>query len=183
MSRIDEGYEPDDTESFLRSCAFTANIRRAEAGKKGKRFFAELEAALLALPDKKLANGALTRPPRTMTVDGFEVLRFFPDWKDCGEYCALGAVAVKRAMDAGKTKLQALKELADEDEEDDYDMGWDKIEGAAAHLRISMPLAYAIVDENDEGGPHNETPEQRYERVLAWVRRKLCAVENPRTGR
>jgi hypothetical protein len=182
MSRIDDGDGPDDTESFLRACAFQGNVRRAVAGKKGRKFFQELEAALLALPEKKLASGVLTRPPRTMMVEGFEVLRFLPDYEPRGEYCALGAVAVKRAIDAGKTKLEALKDLnqVDPDDEDDefgtYGMGWDKIDEAAAHLKISMPLAFAVVDQNDEGGPHEETPEQRYDRVLSWVRRKLGQV-------
>lgn len=176
MSRIDDWDGPDDTESFLRSCAFTHNIEQALRGKKGRAFFLELEAALLAMPEKRLAAGALTRPPKTIMVEGFEVLRFIPDWKERGEYCALGAVAVKRAMDSGKTKLQALKDLDQSDPYDDEDegMGFDKIEGAADNLKISTPLAYGIVDANDERGRGDETPEERYERMLAWVRKQLA---------
>lgn len=178
MSRIDECDDgPEDTESFLRMCAWQGNIRRAVAGKKGRAFFVELEAALLALPEKKLTKGALARAPRTIEVNGFEVLRFMPEeLLERGEYCALGAVALKRALDKGIPRAEALKMLDDTDEFDDEDggYGFEKIEEAAAHLKICTPLAYKVVDINDESGPHDETPEQRYVRVLAWVRKKLA---------
>lgn len=183
MSRIDDGDGPDDVESFLRACAFQGNVKRAVAGKNGRKFLLELEASLLALPEKKLTAGALTRAPKTIEVGGFEVLRFIPDHTDRGEYCALGAVAVKRAMDKGMTKLEALKDndqsaFYDEEEEECGSMGWEKIDEAAFGLKISMPLAYAVVYQNDERGPRDETPEQRYERVLGWVRAQLAKVQS-----
>lgn len=177
MSRIEEGDGPEDTESFLRMCAFGGNVRRAVAGKKGRAFFQELEAALVALPEKRLTSGALTRAPRTMEVNGFEVLRFIPEeYLGRGEYCALGAVCLKRDLDQGIPRMESLKRHDDTDGEDDDEGGFsnfEKIEEAAAGLKISTPLAYAVVEQNDFNGPHDETPEQRYERVLAWVRRKI----------
>lgn len=180
MSRIEEGDGPDDTESFLRMCAFDGNVRRAVAGKKGRAFFAELEAALVALPEKRLAKGALTRSPRTIEVNGFEVLRFMPeDQLPRGEYCALGAVLVKRDLDKGVSKIESLRRHDDTDGEDDEDLSpsFEKIEEAAAGVGICTPLAYAVIEQNDFWSPDHETPEQRYARILAWVRKKLAAPE------
>lgn len=177
MSRIEEGDGPDDNESFLRMCAFDGNVRRAVAGKKGRAFFVELEAALVAMPDKRLAKGALTRAPRTIWVEGFEVLRFMPEeLLGQAECCALGAVALKRDLDQGIPKLESLRRHDDTDGEDDPEMmsaSFSKIEDAAADLKICTPLAYAVIEQNDFYSPDKETPEQRYVRILAWVRKKL----------
>ena len=55
MSRIEEG-DYDDTASFLRGCAFSANCDRAVEGRKGQRILLELEEALLAMPDLLQSN-------------------------------------------------------------------------------------------------------------------------------
>lgn len=174
MSRVGD-WEPDDNESFLRACAFDANGERAILGRRGQRFMRELEAALLSLPEKKLAAGTLTRPPKTMTVAGFEVLRFYQDSKEYGEYCALGAVALKRAMDSGKDKLTALRDLNQNDDQDDDDdesyMGYEKIDGAAFLLGIPTPLAWKIVCANDECAPSD--PEERWAYMLRWVHARI----------
>jgi hypothetical protein len=178
MSRIDD-CEPDDNEGFLRACAFDANGKRAILGRRGQKFMRELEAALLELPEKKLAAGVLTRPPATMVVCGFEVLRFDLDFHERGEYCALGAVALKRAMDSGKEKLDALRELNQndpDDDDDEYSMGYEKIDEAAYLLGIPTPLAWKIVCANDESAP--DDPAKRWAYMLQWVRSRI----RPRAG-
>ena len=172
MSRIGD-YEPDDNESFLRACAFDANGQRALLGRRGQRFMRELEAALLSLPEKKLTAGTLTRPPKTMGVAGFEVLRFDQDCKEYGEYCALGAVALKRAMDSGKAKLDALRDLNQNDPDDDDDsfMGYQQVDEAAYLLGIPTPLAWKIVCANDECAPSD--PAERWEYMLRWARSRI----------
>jgi hypothetical protein len=165
MSRIDTNWEPDDQESFLRSCAFQGNVARAVAGKKGRKFFQELEAALLALPEKRLLRGVMANTAvHAETPDAVGV-------------CALGAVALSRAIAEGKEPDAAIAEIAESFDPDEG--GWYLIEQGAAALRISMPLAYAVVEENDEGGIGKETPEDRYSRVLAWVRERLREPGNP----
>ena len=168
MSRISDGYEPDDTASFLRSCAFSHNVDQALKGKKGQKFLRELEAALIALPQKRLIAGVLARSK----VEGA---------KFCGDVCALGAVALKRAVDAGTPREIALQELAlfagTGDEEEDGYSAWQMIEESSHLLKISMPLGYNVVDFNDEGGPGGfETPEHRYDRVLRWAQTRLQVV-------
>ena len=176
MSRIGD-CEPDDNESFLRACAFDANGQRALLGRRGQRFMRELEAALMALPEKRLAAGTLTRPPKTMVVAGFEVLRFDLECHEHGEYCALGAVALKRAIDSGKAKLDALRELNQNDPDDDDDessMGYDKIDGAAYLLGIPTPLAWKVVCANDESAPGD--PAERWKYMLRWVRARIRPI-------
>lgn len=162
MSRIEE-YEPDDTASFLRCCAFSGNVRRAVAGKKGRKFLLELEAALLALPEKRLSKGAMaaaredfeTYPPKPPVATG--------------EVCALGAVAVARALAAGKDRMKVLQGLSEKF--DPEESGWELTKMAAKELDICHPLAWAVVYRNDECSA--QTDEERYEKVLEWVRAKL----------
>lgn len=162
MSRIDEDWEPTCIEDELRGWAFQANIRRAVAGKKGRKFLLELEAALLALPAKRLALGAMAASEGLGGFDGKPIVA-------TGDVCALGAVAVARAVSAGKSRDAALHELAEKF--DPEERGWKLTQDAASHLKICHPLAYAVVWNNDLS--HRLTPEERYEKVLAWVRAKL----------
>jgi hypothetical protein len=160
VSRIDD-YEPDDTAGFLASCAFDANIRRAVAGKKGQKFLRELEVVLVSLPQKRLALGAMAESKEN--YEGYPPTRSpIPT----GEVCALGAVAVARAVAAGRDHAAILKGLAKDFSPDRP--GWELTKAAGEHLGICHPLAYEVVYHNDECGA--KTPEERYEKVLAWVR-------------
>ena len=53
------------------------------------------------------------------------------------------------------------------------DGGSEAIRQAAGALDLVYPLAYELAYQNDEMGDHEETPEARYERILAWVRKQL----------
>lgn len=162
MSRVDDGYEPDSVEDELRSWAFQGNMDRSLAGKKGQKFLRELEAALVALPVKRLSKGALAA---CRDVDSPKV------YEPTGDVCALGAVAVGRAVAAGKTREQALEEIALKFHPENFCTGWE-LTGEEAHLlKICHPLAFAVASENDECCV--ATPEARYEKVLAWVRSNL----------
>lgn len=161
MSRINEDWEPDCVEDELRAWAFQGNCRRALAGKKGRKFLQELEAALLALPMKRLAHGVIASSEEERIPEKVLVAT--------GDVCALGAVAAAREEAAGVPRIEALSKLAKKfDPEEDE---WAQTTEAAHHLKICHPLAYEIVFENDRA--RRETPEQRYERVLAWVREQL----------
>jgi hypothetical protein len=167
MSRIDDDYEPNSIEDELRMWAFWSNQKRAIAGKKGRKFLLELEAALVALPEKRLANGVMAASEEEWTPKQVVVAT--------GDVCALGAVAAARAVAAGEPRHEALQKLAEEF--DPSEAGWTLTKQAGDHLKICHPLAYAVVECNDEGGGSRETPEKRYERVLAWVREKLKVTE------
>ena len=121
-----------------------ANCRRSIRGKKGQAALRELEAALQALPHPRLGYDVLVEPT--------------------GEVCAIGAMMVQRRIAAGMSREQAIAECSNVDSCDTQEAGeW-----------IGMPslVAWSAAVENDEY--RRETPEQRYERMLAWVRGYLA---------
>lgn len=144
MSR--SGYSEDlDNWALIRwRGAVTAAIR----GKRGQALLKEMEAALLALPEKVLCSGDFARAAE-------------------GEVCALGSVALKRKMDNGKSVAEALQEL-----EKEFPDGT-----AAEEVNVEFGIAEAMAKEityvNDEHGPYQCTPAQRYEVVLEWVREHI----------
>lgn len=164
MSRIDD-YEPSDTAGFLRSCAFGHNVEQATNGKKGRKFLEELEAALIAMPEKRLAKGVMADADEDSVPLGT-----VPEPN--GEVCALGAVALARMVKLGVPREVALKDLVKKF--DPSETNWQLQKIAAGELKISHPLAYAVIYTNDECYPR--TPEARYEKVLTWVRAKLKGV-------
>ena len=82
------------------------------------------------------------------------------DWLDVetGDVCALGALAKARGV--------AASEMPDEYE--------DGAEAARDLLGIVYPLAFTIIEANDEA---RVTPEQRYELVLEWVERRIMCFD------
>ena len=119
---------------------YAANCERSLRGRKGQVALRELEAALQALPHPQLGHDVLVEPT--------------------GEVCAIGAMMVQRRIDAGMSREQAIAECSNVDSCDTQEAG----------ERIGMPslVAWSAAVENDEY--RRETPEQRYERMLAWVR-------------
>lgn len=116
-------------------------VARAIHGKRGQAFMREMEAALAALPAKRLITGNLV------------------SYGDC---CALGAVALARELD-----VDGLAE---------YDLDRDIM---ADTFGIAPAMVAEIMFENDEAGSYlGETPERRYDRVLAWVRSEMEGGEH-----
>lgn len=132
---------------------FQANCRRSINGKAGQKSLRELEAALLALPEKRLIADELENAD--------------------GEVCAIGAIKKYRGV------------VVDADPED--------MESVGVELGMPRLVAWKVVCLNDvdidgryveaQGPIHRHqgrpcvfvpvTPEQRYEQVLAWVRRQI----------
>jgi hypothetical protein len=117
-----------------------ANCDRSLHGKSGQRALRDLEAALLALPDKRLIVGLLT--------------------DDEGGVCAVGAYAQYKGVD-----------LLQYDPEDSAEL----VGMAAGMPRL---VAWAVVEHNDFIFDRDDpTPEERYTRVLHWVRHLLAPRE------
>lgn len=185
MGRQFEG-ECDDTESWLRACAWGWNERQALRGKKGVAFLKELAASLLALPEKRLIYREFAVSAATVAKDAAafnsDVARAIAEGRthsyaerrfETAGVCALGCITLKRKMDKGLTREQAEAEIEKE-------MGHDQdangaMETAAEKLKIKGVLAYAVMEANDgyEGEHDKMTPEQRYTHVLAWVQKKI----------
>lgn len=139
-----------------------ANCRRSLQGKTGQQELRELEAALAALPVKRLIHGALE--------------------DEHGGVCAIAAYAKHKGHDiskadpedesdivgieAGMPRLVAWKVVEMNDLRfDDY--YWDTAEGPTW-------------DPFSKGGGYQVrlpcTPEKRYELMLAWVRSELLVA-------
>ncbi len=75
-----------------------------------------------------------------------------------GCVCTLGAVGVARNLD--------MSAVWDGDQE-----------GVAALFGLPRAMACEIMWENDECGPYNETPEQRFQRMRSWIVSNLKSAE------
>jgi hypothetical protein len=132
-------------------------VNRATYSKRGQAALKELEQALLALPEKKLIDGLL--------CDGVGV-------------CAVGALAAYREVKGGKTWDQAfaiLDESGHYDIEDGEEASLDETAYFARDkLKMALSLAWEVAFNNDHGyGSMAKTDEERYERMLTWVRARI----------
>ncbi len=150
--------ELDEEDRPGQPALWQANCERSMRGRAGQRELRELEAALLALPEKRLIGDRLT--------------------DDEGGVCAIGCYAKHKGLDlsrfdpyesdevgvaAGMPRLVAWKVV------ELNDVTLDTVWAVAADPLNRPETAY-------QGGiPHvrDMTPEERYEKVLAWVRSRL----------
>lgn len=153
----------DDEDYPGQFALWDANCRRSMNGRAGQRALREFEAALLALPTKRLIHGRLT--------------------DDEGEVCAIACYAKHKGVDVSK--------FDPEDESDDVGIAagmphlvaWQVVALNDIHLDTVWEVAEGPLQRGHgtyKGGIpliRNMTPEERYERVLAWVRARLVASE------
>lgn len=147
-----------------------ANCLRSLQGKKGQTALRELEAALLALPEKRLIAEKLEDSD--------------------GQVCALGALA--------KHKGHSIPAIETEDEWWDESGHAEEMEEFGVSLGMPRLVAWKVVAKNDieiDGhyvnlpGPYRwfqeqqnlrayvpVTPEIRYQKMLAWVQRQIQAA-------
>ena len=149
MSR--SGYDDDcDGWDLIR---WRGAVQSAIKGKRGQAFLRELRDALLALPEKSLCTDDVAR--RSSAAD--------PD----GQVCAIGALALKRKMDAGQSRVDAITVLIDE---------FRGVEGGeilAESFNIAGALAKELMFVNDED-LYEVDPPKRYAHVLAWVESQIA---------
>jgi len=122
-------------------------VRAAMRGKRGLAFLRELESALVALPRQRLIQGELCSEENG-NVD----------------VCAIGSVLLARRLKAGESPSAAAKAIR---VLDPYDAGV-----IADEAGIARAMACELAELNDEGGG-GETDEQRYERILRYVRAEI----------
>lgn len=155
MSRIiDCDNDPDYNNAYeLAERAFLNHVD----GRRGQAVLKEMEISLLALPNKRLIYSKF--------CDGTDV-------------CNLAALALKREMDKGKTRDEALKFLKEIEEkwiEEDIDFGshGESITEAAKLLQILPSMAFHAIYANDEDAGSQVTPEERYTICLKWVQDQI----------
>ena len=120
-----------------------ANCDRQIASKKGQAAMRELEAALIAMPNKRLIKEGVACE---------------------GELCTVGVLVVAIKVRKGADQDVLISELEDVDEDTD---DWAEREG------VPRLVAWKLVELNDILGNASETPEHRYERVLDYVRSEI----------
>jgi len=158
MSRISYSEEEDYPGQFN---LWQANCQRSIAGKQGQAVLRELEAALVALPNRRLQS-------HIVACDG--------------DVCAVGAfLLMRKAKEVGSVD-EAQRQLEAEmgSEEDQCDIETDELGIEAGMPRL---VAWKLVELNDIHFDYKWdaqankcveiTPEERYDRILAWVRSKL----------
>lgn len=172
MSRFEE-YDYD--EFFPNQAEFWhANVKRALAGRRGRKALAEMREALLALPEKRLIAGALC------TVGGVEQRSTSYDFyredltdkiESEGEgVCAIGAYLWFKKVKAGvdpQAAFDALPTLLDSE-------GGAGVATADAGRAagLTFTLAWTLASRNDSAF-YRLTPEQRYSAFMEWLDEQL----------
>lgn len=153
MSRFDhEGDEWFPNQWWL----YEANMQRCFSGVAGQQKLREVREALLALPRKRLISTRLA--------------------DEQGDVCLVGALALHKAEDP-KTELQLLAEHITEEmaEWDSYEVEQRTLgTGKTLGLKETMVVELSYTNDNSH---RDQTPEERYERVLAWVDSLILEVE------
>lgn len=180
MSRFGDDY--DGAEYNNAGELWAANARRALQGRKGQKALRELREALLALPEKRLIEGAVC------TVGLEERIAAMPETVDWGHgprpnwerqrmtelvasqqgegVCAIGAYAWHKNVKAGMTPEEAFEQLPVAPEADCETADLGKAHG------LTWVLAWELAYRNDELYD-DATPEERYEKFLAWIDEQL----------
>lgn len=172
MSR---GSDYDYDESFPNEAAFwNQRAKLARTSKRGKRALSELREALLALPERKLIEGALSTKGNVLDRCDHawqrEDVQHHVERQGEG-VCAVGAFIWHKKVRAGMSADEAFDSLPVLTDGDSS--LWETAEeGQKAGLTLT--LAYLLADRNDETY-RDCTPEERYERFLAWIDKELAA--------
>lgn len=142
-------YSEEDEDFPGQAELWQANCERSLKGKKGQASLRDLEAALLALPSPRLIAGELQNK--------------------AGEVCAIGALAKFKGHEC-PIVAYGLDEFGDT-EIDPIDVESATID-LAKTLGVPRMVAIAVAAENDAAWVKLDS-EQRYQRVLAWVRQEI----------
>jgi hypothetical protein len=198
MSRFNDYCDYDDENFALNQGRWEHNARVALKGKRGRKALMELREALLALPEKRLINGAICtigapdrrgaltaravreweamRPelrPKSPWMD--EVENFDQQVSREGEgVCAVGAMLWHRKVKAGVDPAEAFASLPGLPGE-----GSDGLDETASLAKqeagLTYTLAWELAYRNDETYDR-KTPEERWEAFVAWIDRELAGV-------
>lgn len=150
MSR---SYNEDNDWDYARQCLWDNAVRRATHSKRGQKVLRDVEAALLALPEKRLIEGQIS--------DGTGV-------------CFVGALDAHRRVLEGADWQSALTAMHDPDydPEDDYETVDDTARWAEQHLKMAFSLAWDMAFWNDHIADRL-SPEERWTAALRWVRTRI----------
>lgn len=166
MSRVGDydDYDDGDPQAVLNYGRWQRNSRAVLTSKRGQKALRDIEAALLALPEPRLAYETFHK------VEGDKV-----------ECCVLGAVARARGVEPPEWlngEDFKWRDTVDHEPASPEDTAF----WAEKNLGLAFTLAYNLMDLNDRDvGVGDETPEGRYERILAFVRKHIRPADNEST--
>lgn len=146
--RTDLGYNDEGMPIGL----WRGAVKKAIEGRRGQAALRELLAALLALPEHRLA---------------------FDSLYDGRDSCAIGVLALSRAQDA-EERDEVILQLLGEDGGDIVAMS----QFAFEELGLTYTLAWEIIEANDSDEGHL-TPEERWREVVGWVRARIYEPPPP----
>ncbi len=178
MSRFGWMENDLDDDWALQHGRWIARTNKVLNGKPGRAALRELEAVLLAMPHKRLVEGALCETGGSVALKETGLGVF---GRECG-MCVVGAWVYRRWVDEGMTPRHAWKKLksigqdqwtASDDDDDGSDAFERTLDVGVAELGITRTLAQIVSYENDEG-VFRRSPEDRYKYVLSFVRRALA---------
>ncbi len=154
----------DDKDANLGWGRWTVRRNKVLNGKPGKLALAELEKALVAMPHKRLIEGALCDGSGVCVVGAWIYRR----WVDVLGWTP--AKAWKTLQNIGKGKEAGTYQYWERSSFEEWDR---TVEMGYQELGITRTLVEVVSYVNDEEEGYRCTPEVRYDRVLAWVREQL----------
>jgi hypothetical protein len=187
-----------EPEQILAQGRWEHNARVALKGKRGRKALADLREALLALPEKRLIEGAVCtvgaekRRERWIAeaTRAWESMK--PEWRIGGPWtdeadnlaelvqhegegvCAVGALLWHRKVKAGTDPAEAFASLPDLHDEGSDGLG-ETADLAKKEAGLTYTLAWELAYRNDETY-ELKTPEERYTAFLAWIDRELAGT-------
>lgn len=183
MSRFGDEYEEPFPNAYW---LWEHSLTRAMSSPRGQQALRDLEAALLALPEPKLISGALAMEGQVCAVGAFALHKGIRAGRSREEVLA----ELERRIPAGCDNCWHAAEQHDEDgchgthttrpcectslklRPDWNGDGYLETIEVGKECGLAMTLANSFSYQNDEG-PYQETPEERYERLLAWTRARI----------
>lgn len=190
MTRFSDEYEEDFPNQ---GDLWWANVRRALNGKRGQQALRDLETALLELPVRRLVKGHLAAGSDVCAVGALALHRRLkkgerreailadlegrtPPECECGHLKdehdgadgACGGYRRYQSDTRGPCWSNCTEFKLSENSEGNYD-GADVTATAGVEVGLAYGLAWRLAYLNDEEF-ESATPEERYEKVLAWVR-------------
>lgn len=158
-------------------------VSRALGGRRGQEALAQMETALLELPEPRLIEGHLAYDGATCAVgalvahrraqeEGVDIAAVIEAMSvDVRCWCGHGRDRHDGSTCSGRRGQDSPCSCTDFDPEDIQD-GVDETVAAGQRVGLRFSVAWHLAHLNDEqfGGA---TPEERYRLMLAWVRRAL----------
>jgi hypothetical protein len=175
MGRFESDYDECSVGALLAWGRWQHNFPLAVNGKRGQAALRLLEAALLAMPEKRLISGWLATPDGECCVNGLYVAAKVAEDEGIPLREAVSKVAAQTDVPWDELERSGPGEYRDEWGRVEDGDGWEPTVDAAKRAGLTFTLAWHLGDMNDETC-HGKTPEERYTYVLDWVRRHIAGA-------